>query len=180
MEKFDYKNSKVLVVDDIQEVLNTTERNLRMIGVEAIIKINPEEALEYLANNKVDLILLDYFMPELTGEEFINRLREFDKSTVVILHTGYADEIPSDEMMDKLNIQGYIDKSKDVEDIILAIKSAIKTVKLIETVKKQEQIIDMLKYKEEIKGKVITGVTDSMSSNVMTIRTISRSSYGKY
>ena len=153
MEKFDYKNAKILVVDDVQEVLDTTRRNLKTIGVEAVTKSIPQEALEYLRNNTVDLILLDFFMPQMTGEEFINELRTFDKKTIVILHTGYADEIPSDEMMDKLNIQGYIDKSKSTADIMLSIKSALKTAYLFKTIYKQEEIIDAQQYKDEFFGK---------------------------
>lgn len=74
MQKFNYKDSKILVVDDIQEVLDTTKRNLKTLGIEAETEIDPEKALDFLQNNDVDLILLDYFMPNMTGEEFVNRL----------------------------------------------------------------------------------------------------------
>jgi len=105
-EKYmDYGKFKILIVDDVQEVLDATAGNIEVIEAQAITEINPEKALEFLKTNKVDLILLDYFMPEMSGEEFVNKLREFDKNTVIYLHTGYADEIPSDEMMKKLNIQ---------------------------------------------------------------------------
>ena len=169
MEKFNYKDSKILVVDDIQEVLDTTRRNLKTIGIQAITMSNPIEAIEFLKENKVDMILLDYFMPQMTGEDFIQDLRSFDKQTIIYLHTGYAAEVPSDEMMDKLNIQGYIDKSKNTADIMLAIKSALKTASLLNTIHAQEEIIDAQRYKDEFFGSFTNLVVGEITNKVMTM-----------
>ena len=46
----------------------------------------------------------------------VEKLREYNNETIVILQTGYSDKIPPLEMIDKMNIQGYLDKLKG-EDI---------------------------------------------------------------
>ena len=94
MEKFSYKDAKILVVDDVEEVLNSTKNCLKLQGMQVECLSNPIEALEYLKNNRVDVLLLDFFMPEMNGDEFISELRKFDNETVVILRTGYSDKVP--------------------------------------------------------------------------------------
>ena len=156
----DYKKFKILIVDDIEEVLESTKNNIETLEAQAYTENNPEKALEFLKNNKVDLILLDYFMPEMSGEQFVNKFREFDKNTVIYLHTGYSDEIPSDEMMENLNIQGYINKAKPIDEIMLSIKSALKTVGLLNQ-------IDTLKYKKGFIGNCLDEVADQLHDKLM-------------
>lgn len=162
MEKINYEDSKVLIVDDIKEVLEGYEASLALEGIKAIGISNPIEALDYLRSNTVDVILLDYFMPELNGNEFIERLRAFDNETIIILQTGYADKLPPLEMIDELNIQGYFDKNKGIEELILLVKSSIKTSKIL---KKMNE----LNYKNEFVGKLLTGITDKMKNQTLVI-----------
>ena len=70
-------------------------------------------------------------MPEMTGEEFLKELRKFDTRAVVILQTGFAEEKPPIETLTALDIQGYYDKTKGVQDLLLMILSTIKTVSLL-------------------------------------------------
>ncbi|MCK5307721.1 MAG: response regulator, partial [Zetaproteobacteria bacterium] len=63
----------ILIIDDqltsrqiLQQLVSTLERNLI---VEAFA--NPVEALEWKVKNTVDLVLVDYKMPEMNGIEFI-------------------------------------------------------------------------------------------------------------
>lgn len=127
MEENMYKEARVLVVDDIEEVLSATKSTLKFEGMNVITYSNPKEALEFLKNNKIDVLLLDFFMPEMNGDKFIEELRRFNNETVIILRTGYSDKVPPMEMLDSLNIQGYIDKLKGDDELVLMTKSAIKT-----------------------------------------------------
>ena len=67
----------ILIIDDqltsrqiLQQLVSTLERNL---NVEAFA--NPVEALEWKVKNTVDLVLVDYKMPEMNGIEFIRKFR---------------------------------------------------------------------------------------------------------
>lgn len=155
MEKFSYKDAKILVVDDVEEVLTSTRNCLRLQGMQVDCINNPLEALEYLKKNNVDVLLLDFFMPEMNGDEFIKELRKFDNETVVILRTGYSDKVPPLEIIDELNIQGYIDKIKGKDELILLTKSAIKTSFLNKTIKQQEKEIEEQQYRNEFFGKFL-------------------------
>lgn len=144
MEENMYKEARVLVVDDIEEVLSATKSTLKFEGMNVITYSNPKEALEFLKNNKIDVLLLDFFMPEMNGDKFIEELRRFNNETVIILRTGYSDKVPPMEMLDSLNIQGYIDKLKGDDELVLMTKSAIKTSYLYK--KLLEQKMRLISY----------------------------------
>lgn len=176
MEKFNYKDAKILVVDDVEEVLNSTRNCLKLQGMQVACLSNPIEALEYLRKNKIDVLLLDFFMPEMNGDEFIKELRKFDNETVVILRTGYSDKVPPLEIIDELNIQGYIDKIKGKDELILLTKSAIKTAFLNRTIKKQETKLDAQEYRNQFLGNFLNLLmgeikerTFAMSGNLITL-----------
>lgn len=115
---------------------------LKRKNMECISFINPEEALDYLKSNKVDVILVDYHMePNINGDELIKRLKEFDNESIAYLHTAYSEELPATEMMERYNIQGYIDKGKGDEERIQQLTSALKHNELLKLIKKQAQQI---------------------------------------
>lgn len=153
MEENMYKEARVLVVDDIEEVLSATKSTLKFEGMNVITYSNPKEALEFLKNNKIDVLLLDFFMPEMNGDKFIEELRRFNNETVIILRTGYSDKVPPMEMLDSLNIQGYIDKLKGDDELVLMTKSAIKTSYLYKKLLEQKNEINKLQYSNEFLGK---------------------------
>ncbi len=123
----DYSKYKLLMVDDDVSYLNMAKMSLEDKGLNVQIIGNPVEALEQAKTNKFDLILLDYFMPEMIGDEFVSKLRETDKDTLIVLQTGYADEATPIELLEKLDIQGYFDKTKGIDDLVLTIATVLKT-----------------------------------------------------
>lgn len=147
---------KVMLVDDDETIILPIKMMLKRRNMDCISFTNPEEALDYLKSNKVDVILVDYHMePSINGDEFIKRLREFDNESIAYLHTAYSEELPATEMMEKYNIQGYIDKGKGDEERIQQLTSALKHNELLKLIKKQAQQIDSLNYNYEFMGKFL-------------------------
>ena len=173
MEENMYKEARVLVVDDIEEVLSATKSTLKFEGMNVITYSNPKEALEFLKNNKIDVLLLDFFMPEMNGDKFIEELRKFNNETVIILRTGYSDKVPPMEMLDSLNIQGYIDKLKGDDELVLMTKSAIKTSYLYKKLLEQKNEINKLRYGNEFLGKFFGKVLGQIREESMVIGPLS-------
>ncbi len=121
----------ILLIDDDQEYLNITKMYLKDCGLRVTVCNNPIDALELCKRERIGIILLDYYMPEMNGDEFVEKLREFDDSTIVIMQTGYSEQKPPLETLVNLNIQGYHDKDKGVDDLLLTILSTIKTINLL-------------------------------------------------
>ena len=106
MEKL---KNKVMIVDDDETIILPIEMSLQERGIETISFTDGEEAIKYLKNNKVSVILLDYHMePHINGDEFIKRVREFNKEIIIYLQTAYSEELPAMDMLEKYEIQGYI------------------------------------------------------------------------
>jgi DNA-binding response OmpR family regulator len=75
-------------VDDNQNITKLLERFLKLKEHNGTIANNVKEALSLVDKNNFDAIVLDLAMPELTGIDFLNALREngnVDKNKIVIL-----------------------------------------------------------------------------------------------
>ena len=103
MEEF--VDLKVLIVDDEQPVIDSTKKMLATEDIYAYGITNPVEAIEHLKENKVDLILLDWRMTPITGDVFIEKLREFDRKTMIVVRTGMSNQLPPLDTIKRYNIQ---------------------------------------------------------------------------
>ncbi len=126
--------AEILLVDDNLEYLEATRLMLVREGHAVTTAPGGAEALKELEKRSFDLILLDYFMPGMTGEEFVTELRKNNSVIQVILQTGYASEHPPRDLLRRLDIQGYFDKSEGPDKLLLWVDVGLKaahTIKLI-------------------------------------------------
>ena len=129
----------ILLVDDNPEYLEATRILLEREGHEVVCAANGQTALEHLRGKRVDLALLDYYMPGITGEEVVSRLREFDPFVQVILQTGYASERPPRELLHRLDIQGYHDKNEGPEKLLMWTDAGLKAASTIRMLDRSRQ-----------------------------------------
>lgn len=162
-------NINIALVDDDENYLEMTKMYLEDNGMKITTFSNPVEALEVCKKTKVDIVLLDYFMPQMTGEEFVKKLREVNNKTLIILQTGFAEKKPPIEMLTNLDIQGYYDKTKEIDELLLLTLSAIKTIKLMKLNQKQEIKIDLLNYKKQFLGDLIVGLVNEAKDQLLAI-----------
>ena len=116
----------VLVVDDQVETLSSVRMLLEREGHRVLTAESGPQALELLAREPVQLLLVDYFMPLMNGEELIWAVRERDRLIQIVLQTGYAGEKPPREMLSRLAIQGYHDKTDGPDRLLLWVDVAFK------------------------------------------------------
>lgn len=75
--------TKVLVVDDNGDIARITERYLSASGFEVATAFGGKEALARVASDRPDCILLDVMMPDMSGLDVLDRLRD-DPATAAI------------------------------------------------------------------------------------------------
>jgi len=78
----------VLIVDDDPKLLKMLQRTLVYEGLNVSTASNGLEALPLLATNRPDLIIVDWMMPKMDGLAFINRLRDEENKTMVLMLTA--------------------------------------------------------------------------------------------
>jgi CheY-like chemotaxis protein len=101
----------ILAVDDNAEQLMQIKEHLKEF-YEVTLVGSGKDALKFLKKRKVDLILLDYMMPEMDGPEVITQIREdpeLAKIPVMFL-TGVKDKSKVIKTLVELKPQGYIVK----------------------------------------------------------------------
>jgi diguanylate cyclase (GGDEF)-like protein len=116
----------VLVVDDDATLLTSLEQLLTQDGHRVLTALNGMDAIRIVLEEDVHLVLLDYFMPGMTGEDVVREVRTFDKLTQIVLQTGYASERPARVMLRDLEIQGYHDKSEGPEKLLVWVDASLK------------------------------------------------------
>jgi diguanylate cyclase (GGDEF)-like protein len=127
----------VLLVDDNPEYLSVTCTLLEREGHQVLRAADGSEALALLREKSgIDLMLLDYYMPGMTGEEVVLQLRQFNPYVQVILQTGYASEQPPRELLRRLDIQGYYDKSEGPEKLLLWVDVGLKAAYAFQLINK--------------------------------------------
>ena len=120
--------TKVLMIDDDEVCLQSTTHMLECSGIEVIGVKCPSEGLAIAKNNWEDLngIVVEYFMPEINGIEFLEQLREWEKSMyigripAIVLSGHYEDEYL--EKCDKAGVNETILKPTNREQLVEAIQ----------------------------------------------------------
>ncbi len=116
----------ILVVDDQLETLLSVRMLLEREGHRVLTAQSGVDALAILAQESVQVLLVDYFMPVMNGEEVIAAVRQRDGLVQIVLQTGYAGDKPPREMLSRLAIQGYHDKTDGPDRLLLWVDVALK------------------------------------------------------
>src|SRR5215475_1640670 len=78
----------VLIVDDDPKLLKMFQRTLVYEGLNVFTATNGLEALPLVAANRPDLIIVDWMMPKMDGIALINRLRDEENKTMILMLTA--------------------------------------------------------------------------------------------
>ena len=169
---------KIIGVDDENGILDSLRVLLENSNYEFIGVTNPVEAIEKVRQEHFDLMLLDFMMTPLHGDEVVEEIRKFNKELYILLLTGHKDLAPPLETIKRLDIQGYCEKSDKFDQLILLIESGIKSVKQMDEIKQinekledsKEQLeqayldmIQTLRYTVEAKDSYTRGHSDRVS-----------------
>ena len=115
---------KVLLVDDEEGFRKLIGTRIRNWGYDLIETANGKEAIEAVMNKGIEIVILDYKMPEMDGVEALEQIREINKKIPVIMFTAYPDE-KSIKGTEKLGVSFYVPKLSVYSDAYANLKLAI-------------------------------------------------------
>ncbi|MBN1906710.1 MAG: PAS domain S-box protein [Deltaproteobacteria bacterium] len=120
------KGEKILVVDDIESQREITCRMLEKLSYRAHTVCSGEEAVEYLKENSVDLIILDMIMdPGINGRETYERIKKINPSQKAVIVSGFAETEDVKQTM-RLGAGQFIKKPFMLQTLGMAIKEELK------------------------------------------------------
>jgi len=182
MRKNNYSNEntkyRIIAVDDEVGILDSLQVFLTKEGYTFVGVTDPIEAIEKIKNEHFDLMLLDFIMTPLHGDQVVEEIRNFNKDLYILLLTGHKDLAPPLETIKRLDIQGYCEKSDKFDQLLLLVESGIKAIsqmniirkinaELKDTYSKLEQAymesIETLRYTVEAKDSYTRGHSDRVS-----------------
>lgn len=127
---------KIIVVDDESGILDSLSIFLKRSGYHFTGVTNPLEAIELVKKEHFDLMLLDFIMTPIHGDQVVEEIRKFNKELYILLLTGHKDLAPPLETIKRLDIQGYCEKSDKFDQLLLLVESGIKAIEQMNMIKK--------------------------------------------
>ncbi len=116
----------LLLVDDEPGVLNALKRMLRREGYRILTTTDPNEGLQLLATNEVRVIISDQRMPQMSGTEFLNRVKGLHPDTIRMVLSGYADLQSITDAVNRGAIWRFLTKPWDDEALRKVVREAFR------------------------------------------------------
>ena len=137
---------KLLLIDDEADVRYSFERIFgQQDGLELHTAGSGEEALELIPELRPDLVIMDVRMGGITGIETLQRLREFDSKTPVILMTAFGTTQTAIKAM-KYGAYDYITKPFDVPKLQKLVANALAAARAMKQVVSYEPLLEKEDY----------------------------------
>lgn len=123
--------TRILVVEDDQNACHLLTRILQKEGFEVVAENSPSNAINSLKSNNFDLVITDFYMPEMTGIELLEEAKRINPDVDVVVMTAYASIDNAVEAMRK-GAYDYIVKPFQNDDLLLSIKRVLEKRRLAE------------------------------------------------
>mgnify|MGYP000299990468 FL=1 len=158
------KSSLVAVVDDERSVTSLLSTLLEHEGYKTICFNSGSDFLNYLKNDRVDIVLLDLMMPGLTGFDVIKSIRENEiiEYTPILIISSLTDRETRLKAL-SLGIDDFLSKPIDREELWLRVRNTLKVKAYQDHLFNEKQILE---------GTVKQDAEDIQLSHIETIRTL--------
>ncbi len=161
----------ILTVDDDPIITSTIKDYFARSGYDVDIENNPVTAIERVRNGQYDIMLLDFLMSPICGDQVVEEIRKFNKDLYIILLTGHKSMAPPIKTIRHLDIQGYYEKDDRFDQLELLIESCVKSIKQLRTIREYQddmsraymQTIEILRYVVETRDSETRGHSERVS-----------------
>lgn len=132
-------SGNIVLVDD-EEMVLTSISSFLMLETEYEVNtfLSAKEAIVFIQDNDVDLVISDYLMPEMDGIQFLAEIKKIKPEVTRIILTGYADKENAIKAINDVGLFQYIEKPWDNEDLHIIIRNGLEKKLLIKQL--QEKI----------------------------------------
>ena len=161
----------ILTVDDDPIITSTIKDYFERSGYDVDIENNPVNAIEKVRNGKYDIMLLDFLMTPICGDQVVEEIRKFNKDLFIVLLTGHKSMAPPIKTIRQLDIQGYYEKDDRFDQLELWVESCVKSIKQLREIRAYQeniakaymQTIETLRYVVETRDSETRGHSERVS-----------------
>lgn len=128
----EHMRAKVMVVDDEAMVAEALRTFFELETDYTVLDFtSAPRALETLAEQRVDVVIADFMMPEMNGIDFLKEVRRIKPHTARILLTGYADVDNAIRAINEAGLYYYLEKPWDNEHLKLVVRNGVERSSLV-------------------------------------------------
>lgn len=169
----------ILTLDDDPIITSTIRAYFQRSGYRVDIENDPNVAIERVRTGSYDILLLDFLMTPICGDQVVEEIRKFNEDIYIILLTGHKSMAPPVKTIRQLDIQGYYEKDDRFDQLELLVESCVKSIKQMRTIREYQQqvqaqneklveaymqTIETLRYVVETRDKETKGHSERVSS----------------
>ncbi|MEN9938568.1 MAG: hypothetical protein RLZZ387_5147 [Chloroflexota bacterium] len=150
--------ARILVADDNPTIREVVVRFLEAEGYQALVARNGSEALQIVASDQPDLVLLDVTMPDIDGYTVCRRLKD-DEATALIPVTMLTvlDDLENRRMGIEAGADDFLTKPFDAQLLRARLESQLRTKRLTDQLERTESVIFALALAVEAKDMYTEG-----------------------
>lgn len=126
--KYDFEVPKLLLVDDEREFVHTLSERLQMRDMNSAVTYDGESALDMIADDEPEVMILDLKMPGIDGIEVLRKVKQTRPGIEVIILTGHGSETDRQTCM-SLGAFAYLQKPVDIDVLTETLKKANEKMK---------------------------------------------------
>ena len=116
----DMRKVKLLIVEDNEDIIRLIDNTFKMLVQEIRCANDGNEGVEAFKEFHPDIILTDLRMPHCNGEEMMEKIRELDKETPIIVISAYIHELKNKDLANYI-----YEKPIDFKKLLLKIDELI-------------------------------------------------------
>ena len=129
----------ILALDDDPIITSTLQAYFQRSGYQVDTEQDPERAIERIRTGSYDILLLDFLMTPICGDQVVAEIRKFNRDLFIILLTGHKSVAPPIKTIRELDIQGYYEKSDRFDQLELLVESCVKSIRQMRTIRQYQQ-----------------------------------------
>lgn len=154
-------NSKIVVVEDDANLLETLKYNLRKEGYDVVTATDGEQAISAARKEKPDLIILDVMLPKMSGFEVCRILRK-EMTVPILMLTAKADE--TDKVVGlEIGADDYMTKPFSLKELMARVRAMLRRSQMTGTspvgvqaaIKIGDLKIDIARHRASLSGALL-------------------------
>lgn len=149
----------ILFVDDETHVLLSLRRLFRKTGYELFFAENGAQALKLIEQSRIDVIVSDMRMPEMLGNELLQKIKEKNSRIKQVILSGYSDLQSTISAINNADVFAYITKPWSDEGLLQTVEQALREKTL-------EEDSDILMHLLESKNKEFLSLNQNLEQLV--------------